>query len=145
MATGKNVFRKALLGQIGITERDLSPTQERQLLSWHAKHDFSYPYNNLRETMRVLLEKQYLKDKAGNLIVTSKGEEYLDEHSFNILSTKKRPSKEMTPFQKAMLENELIIADKLVKESKKKDAEKGGQMTLFGRMIAKKLAMQRKG
>jgi len=127
-------------------KRDLSPTQERQLLSYHATGDFEYGATNLRETMRVLMEQGYAKEnKNRQFEITPKGVEYLDGHSLAIRSGNNPKSKEMTQYEKRKLQEQLERYDTMVKESKKtekKIAEKGGQMTLFGRMVARKIAMR---
>ena len=150
----KDIFVNELYKQFGELKRNLSPAQERQLLSWHAKHDFEYPMANLRETMRVLIDNGYLKEQGKELIVTKKGEEYLDEHAFDIISVGKPKSKEMTPAEKEMLAKQLYEHDALARKAQieihraltksrgallpkretEKKAEKGGQMTLFGGM-----------
>jgi len=150
-------FRKALLSQIGDVDRDnetfteyearikagikrdLSPTQERQLLSYHATGDFEYGATNLRETMRVLMEQGYAKEnKNRQFEITPKGVEYLDEHSLAIRSGNNPKSKEMTQYEKRKLQEQLERYDTMVKESKKtekKITERGGQMTLFGKRL----------
>ena len=120
--------------------RDLSPTQEKQLLSFDAKGEFEYGATNLRETMRVLEEKGYLKDKDRKLWVTRKGVEYLEAHASDIMSDRflakekyKKKEKEMPPDEARDMQRQLYKGSKAVEISKRKMIpESRGQMTLFG-------------
>jgi hypothetical protein len=118
-------------------KRDLSPTQEKQLLLFDATGDFEYGATNLRETMRVLEEKGYLKDKDRKLWVTRKGAEYAEAHGSDILSdrflAKEKHKKEMSPGEARDMQRQLYKGSKAVEISKRKMIpEKQGQMTLFG-------------
>jgi len=116
-------------------ERELSPAQENNLLNYHAIGDFIRATNQ-RETVRVLVEKGYLKNKNGRYVLTPRADEYLTAHHREILSerylTPAKHTKEMTPSEKKALQKQLEKADSLVKSQKKLIPEKAGQMTLFG-------------
>lgn len=86
-------------------KRELTPIQETQLLNQHVNKMFINE-RNMRETLRVLLDKGYLKDVKGNPVVTDKGKAYLEAYHKEISLRPER--RETKPQEKRRTEPEQL-------------------------------------